>query len=323
MVVRGWGRERVLSASVAVLVVVGLVSAAFGTAAAQSATPAAGGDAIVVSHAQGETTVARNPETVLVFDLASVDTLDALGVTISGLPKSHLEGDLARFDSDEYIDLGTLFEPDFEAVAAAEPDLIIVANRSSTVYPELSGIGPTIDLTTSGTDPIADLTATATTLAAIFGKEAEAAELLAGINGQVDELRAAGASLGTGLVIMTSAGELTALAPGGIRGGLIYTTLGVTPPVEDVEEATHGEAISFEFLLEHNPDWLFVIDRDVATGEEGAAAEEILDNEIVRQTTAWQEGNVVYLNSYDWYIVFGGLSTTARMLGELQTALGV
>ncbi len=203
-------------------------------------------------------------------------------------------------------------------VNGLQPDLIIVAGRSAEAYPELAKIAPTVDLTSSGDDLIAGLTTNVTTLASIFGKQAEATELLQGINGQVERLRVETTSIGTGLMIMTSGGEVTAIAPGGNRGGLIYGTLGVTPPVEDVEAATHGEAISFEFLLQHNPDWLFVIDRDVATGsEEGVAAEQVLDNEIVHQTTAWQNGQIVYLDPYDWYVVMGGLTTTQRMLGEL------
>jgi iron complex transport system substrate-binding protein len=171
---------------------------------------------------------------------------------------------------------------------------------------------------------IGDLRQNVQVLSTIFGTEVKGEDLLASVDTRIEELQSAAASAGTGLVIMVSGGELTALAPGGHRGGLIYTTLGIAPPVEDVEAATHGEAISFEFLLEHNPDWLFVIDRDVATGEaEGASAEEVLDNNLVHETTAWQEGQIVYLDPFTWYITMGGVTSVQEMLGQLETAFGL
>lgn len=275
---------------------------------------------IEITHAQGETTVPLNPQVVLSFDLASVDTLDKLGVKVAGLPKSNLGGDFARFDTDDYLDIGTLFEPDYEAVAAAKPDLIIVANRSADTLPELSKIAPTIDLSGENVDFLGDLNKQVALLASIFGKETEAAALLAEIDTQIAELNETTADAGTALIILTAGGELTAIAPGSIRGGLIYDTLGLETPIDDLDAATHGEAISFEFLLEHNPDWLFVFDRDAVTGEEGSAAEEVLDNAIVHETTAWQNDQIVYLDPYNWYIVMTGLGTVQAMIAELNTA---
>ncbi len=282
-------------------------------------TPESTGE-IVITHAQGETTIPLNPEVVLTFDLASADTLDKLGVQVAGLPKSNLGGEFARFDTDEYLDIGTLFEPDYEAVAAAKPDLIIVANRSASTLPELSKIAPTIDLTIANPDLIAGLHEQTNLLASIFGKEAEATEALAAIDAKVADLQEKTADAGTGLVILTSGGEVTAIAPGGLRGMLIYGTLGIEPPVAELDEATHGEPISFEFLLEHDPDWLFVFDRDMVTGESGAAAQEILDNAIVHETTAWKNEQIVYLDPYNWYIVMNGLGTVESMIDELNTA---
>lgn len=277
-------------------------------------------DDIVITHAQGETTVPLDPQVVLSFDLASVDTLDKLGVKVAGLPKSNLGGDLARFDTDDFLDIGTLFEPDYEAVAAAKPDLIIVANRSADTLPELSKIAPTIDLTGDTTDFLGALKNQVMLLASIFEKKAEATELLADIDTQVAELAEKTADAGTALIILTSGGEVTAVAPGSIRGGLIYDTLGLEPPIDDLDTATHGEAISFEFLLEHDPDWLFVFDRDAVTGEEGAAAQEVLDNAIVHETTAWKNEQIVYLDPYNWYIVMTGLGTVQAMIDELNAA---
>src|SRR5690606_38172530 len=101
---------------------------------------------VMVKHAQGETTIPLNPAKVLTFDLATLDTLTALGIEVAGVPGGKKPDYLSRYESDDVLNIGTLFEPDFEAVNAAEPDLIVVAGRSAAKYGDLSGIAPTIDL---------------------------------------------------------------------------------------------------------------------------------------------------------------------------------
>src|SRR5690606_17659545 len=72
---------------------------------------------------------------------------------------------------------------------------------------------------------------------------------------------------------------------------------------------------------EANPDWLIVVDRDVAVGEEADAAAQTLDNELVAQTTAWATGQVIYLNPSNWYVVMGGLGAIQEMVDEVNAAL--
>src|SRR5699024_1947086 len=131
---------------------------------------------------------------------------------------------------------------------------------------------------------------------------------------------------GNGLLLMVSGGSLSVLHPAvGVagRGALLFDTLEFTPTIEDVESATHGEPISFEFLLKYDPDWLFVIDRDAAIGTEDAQpAAAVLDNELMHEASAWQNEQIVYLDPFNWYIVTGaGLNTMSEMLTELEAAL--
>ena len=41
---------------------------------------------VTVKHASGETTLKDTPKKIVVFDLATLDNLDALGVEIAGVP---------------------------------------------------------------------------------------------------------------------------------------------------------------------------------------------------------------------------------------------
>lgn len=289
------------------------------TAETASADAAAG--EITVAHNQGETTVSLNPAKVFTFDLASLSTLNALGVEVAGVPDFAFPDSLAQYASDRYLKIGSLFEPDYEAISAADPDLIIVSARSAAVFPQLAEIAPTIDLSADNTQYLASQFHNAEILGQLFGKQAEVADLEAKIQASIEAVQAQTAEAGTALIVMVNGGEVTAYGPGS-RFGWIHDELGFTPAVEDVEQATHGEAISFEFILEANPDWLIVIDRDVAVGEQAEAAAVVLDNELVGQTTAWQQGQVIYINPSNWYIVTGGLGAIQEMVDEIGSALG-
>lgn len=273
---------------------------------------------ITVKHAQGETVLPDTPKKVLTFDLAALDTLDLLGVDVAGVPDFALPDYLAKYKDTAKI--GSLFEPDFEAVAAAEPDLIIVAGRSSKAYPELAKIAPTVDLSTDWADYGASVKANSVILGDIFGKQAEVAKLIADLDASIETVKASAADAGKGLIVLTGGGKVSAYGTGS-RFGWIHQTLGVTPAIADVEAATHGDAISFEFIHETNPDWLFVIDRDAAVGEAGQSAEQVLNNELVTQTNAWKNGHVVYIDGMKSYIINGGLHAFQDLVNQVGKAL--
>lgn len=275
---------------------------------------------ITVQHAQGETTVPLKPAEVFSFDLAALDTLAAIGVEVAGVPSGTKPGHLAAYDTPGHLTIGTLFEPDYELINAEQPDLVIVGGRSAPKYGELSRLAPTIDLTTDNRDFVGSAIANAETLGRIFGREAEVAERVAALQGSIADLKQVAADAGKGLLILTTGGRMSAYGPGS-RFGAIHTAFGVSPAVAELSTATHGQPISFEFILETNPDWLFVIDRDAAIGREGEAARQLLDNDIVRQTTAWQKGQVVYLNAANWYLAGGGLTALQDNVDEIAAAL--
>ncbi len=296
-----------------------LRAVALATAFAFSALPLQA-DELTITHAQGETEIAANPQSVLVFDYAALDMLDALGVKVAGVPGTNMPPFLSQYQGDEYLKIGSLFEPDYEAVAAAGGDLAIVAGRSSTAYEQLAAILPTIDLSNGWDDFAGAVKRNSQIIGEIFAKQAEVETMIADFDASVAEFQAAAPELGNVLIVLTNGGKVTAYGPGS-RFGLIHDTLGLEPAVADVEAATHGEAVSFEFLLETNPDWMIVIDRDAATGEATGAAEQVLDNELVHQTKAWQNEQIVYVDPVRWYIVNGGLRNLQIMVDDLKVAM--
>lgn len=292
-----------------------------GTEAASDATAAGSGENITVTHPLGESVVPKNPQRVVVFDYSALDTLDQLGVPVIAVPQETLPPFLSKYRGDEYANAGTLFEPDYELINSLKPDLIITGDRTAAVYPELDEIAPTVSVSVDMNNYLESIKAQMTNLGAIFGKEAEVAERLADIDASVAEVKELAAANGrNALIVMTSGGEVTAFGPGS-RFGIIHTLLGVPPVVEDIEAATHGDAISFEFILEHNPDILFVIDRDSAIGQGTEGAKAVMDNELIQQTKAFANDRIVYLDPATWYLASSGLGSFPAMVEEVRAAV--
>lgn len=89
------------------------------------------------------------------------------------------------------------------------------------------------------------------------------------------------------------------------------------------EGGTHGNEASFELIVKLDPDYIFVMDRDAAIGTSGAQlAREIMENELVMSTNAYQNGNLVILEHPGvWYTGEGGITALNVMLDDLENAL--
>ena len=270
--------------------------------ATETGANADSGKTVSITHAQGTTEVPVNPDTVYTFDLGVLDSMTALGLEADGVPETTYPESLAKYNEASVAKIGSMKEPDFEAISNGNPDLIIITGRTATSYEELSKIAPTIDLSVDPKKPL------------------DSFKEQAGKLGQVFDTKAKSANAGKGLIIMTSGGELTAYGAAS-RFGLIHDVLGVATVADIKSEGAHGESISFEFLKTNNPDTLYVVDRDSAMGTSGEAAKAVLDNELVKATNAAKNDKIVNLDSNAWYMIGYGLDNTDKMIDEVASAL--
>lgn len=271
-----------------------------------------------IDTAKGPVTIDAAPAKIAVFDIAAIDTLASLGVKIDGLPSNLYLPELAHLKDGSAV-VGDIFEPNLEALSELQPDLIIVGGRSSTRVEAASQVAPTIDMTMDGDDLLLQAKTRLAAYGALFGKTAEAEAQTKALDAVVDKARAAVSGKGKALIIMTNGPKVTAYGPGS-RFGWVHSALNLPPAVPDVETATHGEAVSFEFIANANPDWLLVLDRAAAIGAEDQNAKATLDNELVASTTAWKKGQVIYLPAGDFYIAAGGVQAMSRVFTAITKA---
>ncbi|MGL6066931.1 MAG: siderophore ABC transporter substrate-binding protein [Cetobacterium sp.] len=223
------------------------------------------GEKVTIVHMMGTTEVIKNPKRVIVFDYGITEMLTTAEIEIIGLPKDGMPKFLESFKDDKYINVGGLKEPNLEKIYSIKPDLIIVSGRQEPFYEQLSKIAPTVGLTTTGEDYVKVLRSNVETMSQIFTKaEALKDELLTIENNlkalkekvEKDNLNA--------LVVLSNNGKLSAYGLKS-RFSVIYDYFGFKN-LEAIAASTHGSKINFEYILEKNPDYLFVVDRNAVMG---------------------------------------------------------
>ena len=277
---------------------------------------------IVVTDQKGEVEVPVNPENVVVLDYGSLDIMTKLGVEPVALPKGSLPEYLSQYKDEKYVDLGSLKEFDLEKVNAAEPDLIIIEGRQESYYEDLKKIAPVLYLGTVNNDVFASAENNAKILGQIFEKEEGVTSELESLNKRLEAVKAkVEENNSTALMTMFNEGSLSAYGVGS-RYDMVYSKFGFKVVDETIEASKHGQEISFEYIKEKNPDYLFVLDRGAITGAQ-ASVKEAMENELVKTTKAYENGNIIYVNPQAWYVGGSGLMAIDNIISDMETAVGI
>jgi len=268
--------------------------------------------------------VPYDPERIAVLDMASLDILDNLGMgdRVVGSASTSLEYLTDYVDNEEVANLGTIKEADLEAVMECDPDVIFIGGRLASSYDELSEIAPVVFLSTdSELGIVKSVTKNAETIASMFGLEDEVSKKTEGFDERIKALKKT-AEGKTALVGMTTSGSFNLMGNDG-RCSIVGREVGFENLTAAESTSTHGNEASFETVVEKNPDYIFVMDRDSAIGADGAqTAKEIVENELVMGTDAYKNGRIIYLeHPAVWYTAEGGITALNIMLSDLENAL--
>lgn len=275
---------------------------------------------VTITHKYGEVTIEKNPEKVAVFDFGVLDVLDTLGVEISALPQAIVPKTLEKYAGSEYTNVGSLKEPDFEALHELQPDVIFISSRQAELYNQFAEIAPTVFVEVDYANYMGSLEKNFKTLAGIFEKEDALAEKMDKLKASIEALnKEATASDSKALILLANEGKVSAFGPAS-RYGFVHDVFGFKAVDENLEISQHGQSITFEYVLEKNPDVLFVIDRSAAVGGE-VAAKDTLENDLVKKTNAYKNGKIIYLDAVNWYIAGNGITSTQSMVDEVKAAL--
>jgi iron complex transport system substrate-binding protein len=309
--------------------------------------------AVVVDADGNEVTVRTNPKTIAVYDYAILDMLDAVGVEALGIEKlivptkDTLPAALSYYSkqgNDKVISGGSLFYVDWDVLDLVQPELMILGGRSfgmnasgerlsgddavqfrtktleryaKTVFVKLA-INAAHSRFTQGIER------NVTALAAIFPDAASAFEnKLAEVKSRIKDVhdKAAAAGKTALFCMMVDQTTLSVFNPNS-RFDMLFEDFGFTPvdaaPVSWTDQ--HGFNARAEYVLEKNPDVIFLLDRSSIVGS-GAGADNFKNDPVIAKTKAAANGDIYVLSGDAWYTMTGGFSATETMIADLSKYL--
>jgi iron complex transport system substrate-binding protein len=274
-------------------------------------------DSLEIVHKLGKSKIKKMPDKIVVLDIGALETLHELKVKPAGIPKKFMPNYLDDLKNDTQVaDVGSVIEPDFEAISLLNPDLILISTRQERFYKELSDIAPTIYIGTDNKDYLNSFEHNTLLLGSITGKENEAKAKLEQIQSQIQKARDKYAKdQHKALFLLFNNGRFSAFGKGS-RFGFIYDVLQFKPVMDLKDESVHGQKLSNELIAQANPDYLFIVDRNAAVLGKVANKADV-ENPLVKQTKAYQNQAIYYLDPNVWFISGGGLTSVKLMTDDI------
>lgn len=275
-----------------------------------------------IPHKLGTTVLTRRPQRVAALDMNEVDFLDQLGVPIAGMAKDYVPHFLARYkQAAEVQDLGAIVQPNLERVQALKPDLVLISPLQANHYQELSEIAPTlhfdVDYRNSQGRHIATVKQHLLTLGRIFGREDLAARKAAELDARLAQARSViEPRPDKALIVLHNNGAFSAFGPQS-RYAFVFEALGVKPAGPSADTGLHGQPISSEFIQQADPDILYVVDRSAVMERRAVMDAQRMANPLLRQTQAWKQGRVVFVDADAWYVTAASPGALQRVIDDV------
>lgn len=262
---------------------------------------------IVVKHELGTTSIAYHPQRAAVMDMNEADFLDQLSIPIAGMPKDYVPHFLQKYKDDQQVqDLGAIVQPNMERIYTLKPDIILMTPLQANQYQALSKIAPTvhydINFNNSQQHHIEAIKAHLITLGQIFNQQQLATQKVDALDAKVAEVRKITANRPEkALVVLHNNGAFSNFGVQS-RYGFVFNAFGVKPASTVVDTSLHGQPISSEFIKQADPDILYIVDRTAVMEHRPTIDAERMSNPLLRQTKAWKNGKVVFVDADAWYI---------------------
>lgn len=259
-----------------------------------------------VKHAMGQSTVPAEPKRVVVLDTGELDIALALGVKPVGAVIAGAESQFPEYlkdRTDGIVKVGTVSQPNLEAIAALQPDLILSSKvRHEKIYDQLSAIAPTVFAETTGYTWKENVALYAEAL----GKSAEAAQAMAQYDQRLKEFRETmGDRLAdTTVSLIRSMPDHVRIYKVGSFSGTILRDAGLPRPAGHDEEVTH-QKVTEEAIPSMDADVIFVMSYG---REQGESLSGFFNHPLWKQLGAVQNDRVIEVDDGIWGLGIGPIA---------------
>ncbi|OBZ11108.1 ABC transporter substrate-binding protein [Bacillus sp. FJAT-26390] len=254
----------------------------------------------VTTTLKGDISIPADPKRVIGLSVVYPELLYALGVTPIAVQNYHQ--DVPAYLKEPFKDtlkMGIAQTPNFEAILASEPDLIIAPTWwSDKDYDQLSKIAPTVLLPQRDNwrDELRDI-------GGVFGKVDQAEKVIQDLQIKEGEAKTKLDSLvgdETVMYMMIMAKEIVIYGENIDRGKFIHKTLGLTP-VKEFPQSELSLSISLEKIPEYNPDHIILQLDDESSEEVKSRYEEMMSSSLWKNMTAVKKKQVYMMGGKEWF----------------------
>ena len=272
------------------------------------------GQTRTIKHAMGETKVPATPQRVVVLDSDKLDTLSSLGLTPVGATVGADSPTLPKYlNLRDVKTVGTLQEPDLDAIRALKPDLILGSKfRQEKFYDELSTIAPTVFTELVGITWKDNFLLDADAL----GKKAEAQALLDKYTARAKDLKKTAQKVS---IVRFRPDEIRVYGPDSFAG-IVLKDAGVPRPDRQLladKKDKRFDKVSPERVQEVDGDVIFVS----AYGEKAAQRQsEVTAGPLWTKLGAVAAGKVFVVDDETWMTGIG-VTAANKILDDLAAHL--
>ena len=271
-----------------------------------------------IDHAMGSTTIEGTPEKIVILTNEGTEALLAMGVTPVGAVKS-FTGDpwyphIAE-QMEGVTEVGTESEPNLEAIAALQPDLIIGNKmRQEAVYEQLSAIAPTVFAETLRGDWKENFQL----YAKAINKEEKGQEVLAAYDARVEEFKEkAGDKLNQKISMVRFMGGEVRIYQKDTFSGVILEQIGFARPESQNVDEFAIRGVTKEMIPQMEGDVLFYFTYETGDGEASKLEQEWLNDPLFQKLQVVQNGNIHKVDDVIWNTA-GGVIAANLMIDDLE-----
>ncbi len=242
---------------------------------------------VTVQGTNGSVTIDELPTRIVSLSPTATEDLFAIGAGDQVIAVD----DRSNFPPEAPVTDLSGFEPNVEAIAGYEPDLVVFATETGDLGSSLEGLGITaLQLDAAAT--LDDAFGQIDRLGVATGHAAEAEELVGELRAEVDEI-VAGVDLAAGLTFYYELDDTFYSVTSETFIGQLFEMLGLENIADAAGKGSGGyPQLSAEYIIESDPDLVFLADTECC----GQSPETVAERPGWDQIAAVTEGGVVPLD---------------------------
>lgn len=211
---------------------------------------------VTIAAANGDVTLEERPERIVSLSPTATEMLFAIGAG----EQVEAVDDQSNYPPDAPVTDLSGFEPNVEAIASYEPDLVVFATEPGDLGASLEGLGiPALQQDAAAS--LDDVYAQIDQLGMATGNPVESAELVDGMRGDIDTIVASIAPAEPPLSFYHELDDTYYSVTSSTFIGQLYALIGLVNIADEAKGAGGGyPQLSAEYIIQANPDLIFLAD---------------------------------------------------------------